>query len=149
MAAARSEKPAANQRNPRIPLNWLSDSDTRKSSCVALRVHKQRCVRNCSRWGRKWFPGVILRSDLFALAAAPEPPPHRGINRQTAAYARRVVDETAVVTNRPISEQTRQQGQGVLGDGRVDKCSLSLQGSRGATAWLAVIVESRVHYLRK
>jgi hypothetical protein len=34
MAAARSKKPAANQRNPPIPLNWLSDSDTQKSSCV-------------------------------------------------------------------------------------------------------------------
>ena len=92
---------------------------------------------------------MILRSDRFTLAAPPEPPPHRGINWQTAAYARREVDETAVVTNRPVSEQTRQQGQGVLGEGRVHEGLLGLKGSRGATAWLAVIVESRVHYLRK
>jgi hypothetical protein len=92
---------------------------------------------------------VILRSDLFTLAAPSESPPRRSINRQTTAYARREVDETAVETNRPVSEQSRQQGQGVLGEGRVGKCSLSFQGSRGATAWLAVIVESRVHYLRK
>jgi len=88
-------------------------------------------------------------SATFTLAAPSEPPPHRGINRQTAAYARREVDETAVVTERPISEQTRQQGQGVLGEGRVHKGLLGLKGSRGATAWLTIIVESRVHYLRK
>jgi hypothetical protein len=54
-----------------------------------------------------------------------------------------------MVTKRPVSEQTRQQGQGVLGEGRVYEGLLGLKGSRGATAWLAVIVESRVHYLRK
>jgi hypothetical protein len=31
-----------------------------------------------------------------------------------------------MVTERPISEQTRQQGQGVLGEGTVDKCFLGL-----------------------
>ena len=69
---------------------------------------------------------MILRSDRFTLAAPSESPPHRGINRQTTAYARREVDETAVVTKRPVSEQTRQQGQGVLGEGRVDERLLSL-----------------------
>ena len=53
-------------------------------------------------------------------------PPQRGIDRQTTAYARREVDETAVVTKRPVSEQPRQQGQGVLGEGRVDEWFLSL-----------------------
>jgi hypothetical protein len=69
---------------------------------------------------------VTLRSDRFTLAAPPEPPPHRGINWQTAAYARREVDETTVITNRPVPEQPRQQGQGVLREGRVDKWRLSL-----------------------
>jgi hypothetical protein len=50
-----------------------------------------------------------------------------------------------VVTERPVSEQPRQQGQGVLGKSRVDKRLLSFQGSSGATAWLAVIVEAGVH----
>ena len=33
----------------------------------------------------------------------------------------------------------------MLGEGRVDKRFLSFQGSSGATAWLAVIVEAGVH----
>jgi len=38
MAAARSKEPTASQRNPRIPLNWLSASYTRGPSCAAPRV---------------------------------------------------------------------------------------------------------------
>jgi hypothetical protein len=54
-----------------------------------------------------------------------------------------------MISDFPITKQPRQQGQGVLGEGRVDKCFLSFQGSRGATAWFAVIIESPVDYLRK
>jgi hypothetical protein len=50
-----------------------------------------------------------------------------------------------VVTKRPVSEQLRQQRQRVLGKRGVDKWFLSFQGSSGATAWLAVIVEAGVH----
>ena len=53
-----------------------------------------------------------------------------------------------MVTKRPVSEQTRQQGQGVLGEGIDDKWLLSFQGSSGATAWLPVILETRVHNFR-
>ena len=59
----------------------------------------------------------VLCSTLFTLAAPSEPSPQRGINRQTAAYSRREVDETAVVAKRPVSKQPRQQCQGVLGEG--------------------------------
>jgi len=55
------------------------------------------------------------------MAPPSESPPNRGINRQTAAYACREIDETAVVTQRPVSEQPRQQGQGVLGEGGIGK----------------------------
>jgi len=47
-----------------------------------------------------------------------------------------------------VSEQTRQQGQGVLGEGRVDEWGLSLKGFNRATAWFSVIVEVRVSEFR-
>jgi hypothetical protein len=47
-----------------------------------------------------------------------------------------------------IAKQPRQQGQGVLGEGRVDEWGLSLKGLNRATAWLSFIVEIRVTNLR-
>ena len=73
--------------------------------------------------------GNLRSSDRIRVStvAPPEPPPQRGINRQATAYSCREVNETAVVTKRPVSEQTRQQGQGVLGEGRVNKRLLAFQ----------------------
>ena len=81
----------------------------------------------------------VLRSTLFTLAAPVESPPQRGINRQTAAKARREVDETAVVADFPVPKQPCQQGQGVLGKGWVDEWLLPFQGSGSATTWFIII----------
>jgi hypothetical protein len=119
MAAARSKKPAANQRNPRIPLNWLSDSDTQKSSCVDC-----GCVNK----------GV---SGVAAGGAGHDFPVWSYTPIVSLLQRRRNRLHTEVSIGRR------------LGEGRVYEGLLGLKGSRGATAWLAVIVESRVHYLRK
>jgi len=54
-----------------------------------------------------------------------------------------------VIVDFAVAKQPGQQGQGMLRKRRVDKWLLGFQGSRGAAAWLPVIVETRVHYLRK
>jgi hypothetical protein len=54
-----------------------------------------------------------------------------------------------VIADFTIAKQSGEQGQGVLSEGGIDEWFLSFQGSCGATTWLAVIVEIRVHNLRK
>jgi hypothetical protein len=48
-----------------------------------------------------------------------------------------------------VTKQPSQQGEGVLGDGRVNKRLLALQCLSGATARFSVVVEVRIHYFRK
>ena len=50
-----------------------------------------------------------------------------------------------MIADFPVTKQPGEQGQRVLREGLVDKWFLPFQGSRGATAWLAVIVEAGVH----
>jgi hypothetical protein len=54
-----------------------------------------------------------------------------------------------MIADLAIAKQPRQQGQGVLRKGRVYKWLLPFQASHSAATRFAVIVETRVHYLRK
>ena len=48
-----------------------------------------------------------------------------------------------------VTKQPSQQGEGVLGEGRVNKRLLALQCLSRATARFSIVVEIRVHYFRK
>jgi hypothetical protein len=54
-----------------------------------------------------------------------------------------------MVADFAITKQFCQQGQGVLGKGRINERFLPFQGGSSATARFSVIVEIRVHYFRK
>jgi hypothetical protein len=52
-----------------------------------------------------------------------------------------------MVGDLPIAEEAPQQGEGVVGQGRVYKNALPIQGLNGATGRQAVVVPARVDYL--
>ena len=53
-----------------------------------------------------------------------------------------------MIADFPITKQSGEQCQGVLREGGICKRLLSIQGSGGTTAWLAVIVQTGIHDLR-
>ena len=69
------------------------------------------------------------------------------VDLQHGSYPRCQVDEAPMIADFPVTKQPGEQGQRVLREGLVDKWFLPFQGSRGATAWLVVIVEAGIDYL--
>jgi len=94
---------------------------------------------------------LLLTSTLLRIAFAYSPSsfPVLRVDPEHGGDTRCQVNEAAVVANFPITKQSGQQGEGMLRKRGVNERRLPFQGSRGATARLAVIVESRVNYLRK
>ena len=84
-----------------------------------------------------------------ALAESSRSFPAQRVDLEHRGRPRCQVDEAAVIVDLSVTKQPCQQGQGMLCKSRVDEGFLPVQGCRGATAWLAGIVEVRVRNLRK
>src|SRR5271157_907878 len=87
------------------------------------------------------------RSLHFAPSLSPNSSPHLGVNSHRRGGSAAQTYKSSMIGDLPIAKEAPQQGEGVVGQGRIHKNLLPIQGLNGATGRQAVVVPARVDYL--